>query len=205
AHDEAWQSDMNEFFGLDAYITSPTRMGLFANDRLDLGDVVVELGLRYDRFDPDLMFPRAFARTFNDPLRQGDLSVAYTAADTAMGRRCGGLFTPIGGGAATAADWVALSTCNMVAAPSRSRLSPSLRVSFPVTDKTGFRLSYSHQVQEPDFNRMAQRSNADAAFTNTNATYGAPLNYGRSILFEFGIRHAFSNDLVLDVSAYNKD
>jgi hypothetical protein len=106
---------------------------------------------------------------------------------------------------ATYADTVALSTCNFVSAPSRSRLSPSLRVSFPVTDKTGFRLSYSHQVQIPDFNRMAQRANADASYTNTNATYGAPLNYGRSILFEFGVRHAFSNDLVLDISAYNKD
>ena len=205
AQDENWTSDLNEFFGLDAYKISPSRVGLFANDRLDLGDVVVELGLRYDRFNPDLMFPRAFGRTFNDPLRQGDLSAAFTAADTAMGQRCGTLFGLVSGGTATAADSAALSTCNMVEAPTRSRLSPSLRVSFPVTDRTGFRLSYSHQVQQPDFARMAQRANADAAFTNTNATYGAALNYGRSILFEFGVRHAFSNDLVLDISAYNKD
>jgi hypothetical protein len=205
ATDDNWTSDLNEFFGLDAYRSSPSRIGFFANDRLDLGDVVIELGLRYDRFSPDLLFPRAFARTFNDPLRQGDLSVAYTAADTAMGLRCGALFGLLTGGTATAADSISLSTCNMVAAPSRSRLSPSLRVSFPVTDKTGFRLSYSHQVQQPDFNRMAQRSNGDASYYNTNATYGGPLNYGRSILFEFGVRHAFSNDLVLDISAYNKD
>jgi hypothetical protein len=60
-------------------------------------------------------------------------------------------------------------------------------------------------VQQPDFNRMAQRANIDASMTNTNATYGTALNYGRSILVEFGIRHAFSNDLVLDLSAYHKD
>ncbi|MBI1723822.1 MAG: TonB-dependent receptor [Gemmatimonadetes bacterium] len=205
ATDDNWTGDLNEFLGLDAYRTSPSRVGLFANDRLDLGDVVFELGLRYDRFDPGLLFPRAFGRTFNDPLRQGDLSVAYTAADTAMGIACGALYTAVSGGTATYADSVALSTCNMVAAPTRSRLSPSLRVAFPVTDKTGFRLSYSYQVQQPDFNRMAQRANIDASMTNTNATYGSALNYGRSILFEFGLRHAFSNDLVLDVSAYNKD
>ncbi len=200
-----YTSDLNETFNLDAYQTTPSRMGLFAQDRLDLGDVVVELGLRYDRFSPDLTFPRAFGRTFNDPLRTGDLSTAFTAADTAMGQRCGQLYNTVTSASATYADTVALSTCNLVEAPSRSRLSPSLRVSFPVTDKTGFRLSYSHQVQIPDFNQMARRSNADASYTNTNATYGAPLNYGRSILFEFGVRHAFSNDLVLDISAYNKD
>ncbi|MBI1722437.1 MAG: carboxypeptidase regulatory-like domain-containing protein [Gemmatimonadetes bacterium] len=205
ATEDAWTSDMNEFFGLDAYRNTPSRFGLFANNRLDLGDLVIEVGLRYDRFNPDLLFARAFPRTFNDPLRQGDLSVAYTAADTAMGQRCGQLFTLVSGGTATAADSVALSTCNMVEAPTRSRLSPSLRVSFPVTDRTGFRLSYSHQVQQPDFNRMAQRANGDASYYNTNATYGSPLRYGRSILFEFGIRHAFSDDLVLDIAAYNKD
>ncbi len=205
ATDENWTSNLNDFFVLDAYQNSPSRVGMFAQDRLDLGDVVLELGLRYDRFDPDLLFPRAFGRTFNDPLRTGDLSTATTAADTAMGQRCGQLYAASTGPSATWADSVALSTCNMVAAPSRSRLSPSLRVSFPVTDKTGFRLSYSHQVQTPDFNRMAQRANVDASMTNTNAAYGAPLNYGRSILFEFGVRHAFSDNLVLDVSAYNKD
>ena len=205
ANVDNYVSDMNETFNLDAYQATPSRMGLFAQDRLDLGDVVIELGMRYDRFTPDLMFSRAFARTFNDPLRTGDLATAFTAADTAMGQRCGALYSTVTSTSATYADTVALSTCNFVAAPNRSRLSPSLRVSFPVTDKTGFRLSYSHQVQIPDFNRMAQRSNGDISYTNTNATFGAPLNYGRSILFEFGVRHAFSNDLVLDVSAYNKD
>lgn len=205
ATDDNYTSDLNETFNLDAYRTSPSRVGLFAQDRLDLGDVVIELGLRYDRFTPDLMFPRAQSRTFNDPLRTGDLSTAFTAADTAMAQRCGSIYNTVISAAATYADTVALSTCNFVSAENRSRVSPSLRVSFPVTDKTGFRLSYSHQVQIPDFNRMAQRANADASYTNTNATYGAPLNYGRSILFEFGVRHAFSNDLVLDISAYNKD
>ena len=205
ANADNWTGDLNETFNLDGYQASPNRMGLFAQDRLDLGDVVIELGMRYDRFNPDLMYSRAFARTFNDPLRTGDLSVAFTAADTAMGQRCGTLYSAVTGGSGTYADSTALSTCNMVAAPTRTRMSPSLRVSFPVTDKTGFRLSYSHQVQIPDFNRMAQRSNADIGFTNTNATFGHPANYGRSILFEFGVRHAFSNDLVLDVSAYNKD
>lgn len=205
ATDDNYLGDLNELFNLDTYRVSPSRAGLFLQDRLDLGDVVVELGMRYDRFSPDLMFPRAFARTYSDPLRTGDLSTAFTAADTAMAQRCGPIYQDITAGTGTYADTVALSTCNFVAAPSRSRLSPSLRVSFPVTDKTGFRLSYSQQVQVPDFNRMAQRSNVDALSTNTNANYGSPLNYGRSILFEFGVRHAFSNDLVLDVSAYNKD
>jgi outer membrane receptor protein involved in Fe transport len=39
------------------WIENPKRQSLYAQDRLDLGDVVVEAGLRYDRFDPNSNFP----------------------------------------------------------------------------------------------------------------------------------------------------
>src|SRR5207245_5462129 len=84
-------------------------------------------------------------------------------------------------------------------------LSPRLRVSFPVTEKTGFRLSYSHQVQSPEFTTLLSGTNNDLSFTNTNDSFGRDVRFGKSILFEFGVRHAFSQDLVLDVSAYYKD
>src|SRR5207302_5708161 len=81
----------------------------------------------------------------------------------------------------------------------------ALPISFPVTEKTGFRLSYSHQVQTPEFTTLLSGSNNDLFFTNTNDTFGRDVRFGKTILFEFGVRHAFSQDLVLDVSAYNKD
>jgi hypothetical protein len=65
-------------------------------------------------------------------------------------------------------------------------------VAFPVTRSTNFRLSYAHQVQVPDFALVLD-------------IFGTDLDFGRTILFEFGIRHSFSADAVLDVSAYNKD
>ncbi|MGQ0560686.1 MAG: TonB-dependent receptor [Gemmatimonadota bacterium] len=39
------------------WVENPKRQSLFAQDRLDLGDVVVEAGLRWDRFDPNSNFP----------------------------------------------------------------------------------------------------------------------------------------------------
>jgi hypothetical protein len=80
-----------------------------------------------------------------------------------------------------------------------------LGFSFPVTDKTGFRLSYSHQLQSPSFAQLASGVNKDVSLTNTNDYFARPLAYGKTIMFEFGIRHAFNPDMVLDISAYNKD
>jgi hypothetical protein len=90
-------------------------------------------------------------------------------------------------------------------AESHTNWSPRVRVSFPVTDKTGFRLSYSHQVQTPDLSSLLQGFNNDISFTNTNDIFGRDIGFGKTIIFEFGVRHAFSQDLVLDLSAYNKD
>ena len=80
-----------------------------------------------------------------------------------------------------------------------------MQVSFPVTDRTNFRLSYSHQVQAPDFGLLLGGINIDLGNTNTNQVFGSDLDFGKTIAFEFGIRHAFNDDMVLDIAAYNKD
>jgi hypothetical protein len=60
-------------------------------------------------------------------------------------------------------------------------------------------------AQTPDFSLLATGVNTDLAISNANDLFGRDLDYGKTILFEFGVRHAFSQDMVLDVSAYNKD
>jgi hypothetical protein len=60
-------------------------------------------------------------------------------------------------------------------------------------------------VQAPDFGLILGGINTDLAITNTNNVYGSDLDFGRTISFEFGIRHAFSDDMVLDIAAYNRD
>ena len=58
-------------------------------------------------------------------------------------------------------------------------LSPHVQVSFPVTERTNFRLSYAHQVQAPDFGVVLQGINTDLNLTNTNNVYGSDLDFGK--------------------------
>jgi hypothetical protein len=177
-----WSSNLIRQAFMDSYVLKPDLYGVFGSDRLDLGDVVLEFGLRYDYYNSHALFSRTPGRISThpdwNPLAATDDAVyAQMLADT-------NIFVPSVG---------------------HHAISPRLRVSFPVTEATGFRLSYSHQVQTPDFNTLASGINNDLSFTNTNDTFGRDVDFGKSILFEFGVRHAFSQDLVLDVSAYNKD
>lgn len=163
--------------GADVYLEHPRRGNLFVEDRLDLGDVVLVGGLRYDAYQtragrPFLLDTIAASPTFGQ----------YVAG---FDRRYVGQLD----------DGRPLS----ITRPDRRHgyLSPHIQVSFPVTARTNFRLSYAHQVEVPDF--------AVLLFEVNFAGVGADLDFGRTIAYEFGIRHAFSDDMVLDLSAYNRD
>ncbi len=155
----------------DVYVEDPIRYNLFLENRLDLGDVIVVGGLRYDFYDSrsthqvlvdsGYVFPQHYA---------GGVDTAVAVADD-----------------------------------SHSYISPHIQVSFPVTDRTNFRLSYAHQVQAPDFGLIFAGKNTDLSKTNTNQLFGTDLDFAKTITFEFGVRHQFSEDMVLDVAAYNKD
>src|SRR3989442_3063235 len=176
-----WNSSFITQIFMDAYVVHPVLYGAWAADRLDLGDVVLELGARWDYYDSKALFANTPGRIFTNP---GWNTALAPTSDTAYQNSLARVFTPSTG---------------------HHTLSPHLRVSFPITEQTDFRLSYSHQVQTPDFNTLLSGTNNDLSFTNTNDQFGRDARFGKTILFEFGVRHAFSQDLVLDVAAYNKD
>jgi len=177
-----------------AYIEDPVRWSGFVQNRLDLGDVVVEGGLRYDYYSSGaertyLLDQLAGSPTFNE----------YVFFPNSSDYR---RFSDQGNGPADCADRppdpadpIDTGGCPLTifrTDQSHDYLSPHIQVAFPVTRSTNFRLSYAHQVQVPDFSLVYDR-------------FGTDLDFGRTIVFEFGIRHSFSADAVLDVSAYNKD
>ncbi len=162
----------------DMFIARPVRGAAYVEDRLDLGDVVVVGGLRYDYYDSHGSLPFYFDSTANKysyfprVLSNPDFDPAHP----------GSIFRPN---------------------KSHDYLSPHIQVSFPITAATNFRLSYAHQVEAPDFALILRRSSND--FGLSQGVFGSDLDFARTISFEFGIRHAFSDDMVLDIAAYNKD
>ncbi len=165
----------------DAYLERPVRWNAFVEDRLDLGDVVLIGGLRFDYYAsrasrPFLLDTVSTSPTFGEYLNLPGAPIYE------VGGTFGDEHEPL-----------------VVFRPDRSHgyLSPHIQVSFPVTDRTNLRLSYAHQVQAPDFGLVLNGVNTGGL--------GADLDFGKTVAFEFGVRHAFSDDMVLDVAVYNRD
>ena len=196
----AYSSGLTSQAFSDAYHEKPNRWSGFVEDRLDLGDVVLVGGLRYDYYKSGASRPYVFSDTL------GNVSW-FPRISSSPGFDPANPTSPAAGcstGGKVAASCV-FQYAGMIADKSHNYLSPHIQVSFPVTERTNFRLSYAHQVQAPDFNLILGGINTDLSVTNTNHVYGSDLDFGRTITFEFGIRHSFSDDMVLDISAYNKD
>lgn len=165
-----WSTELTTVLFFDAYKEKPIRWNAFVEDRLDLGDVVVVGGVRYDYYDSRASRAAPFPAISSMPDFDPDDPTALLVRDE-----------------------------------SHDYISPHVQVSFPVTERTNFRLSYAHQVQAPDFGVIFAGINTDYNSTNPNQLFGTDLDFGRTISFEFGVRHAFSDDMVLDVAAYNRD
>ncbi len=187
----------------------PTRIGAFLQDRLDIGDLVIEGGIRYDYLDPDTELPITPGFVFNvpDSLQAGFL--AFSSDGTYVDK----YDTPCNGAPVCKSNFVPTQT--------KSEWSPRIGASFPVTPTSTFRLSYGRFVQTPAFFTTSsfatgiantapqtvgflQDSNTDLTSTNTNATFARDVNMPSTRTFEFGYRQLIGQDLVIDVSAFNK-
>ncbi len=209
-HIEGWGANL--YTGsVTPSMRKPLRAGLFITNRLDLGDVVIDAGLRYDHFDSNEDYPLVpgFVVNVPDSLKAGLFTVG-PGAEGALGWR--GRLVPLEdcGGTTTAAkrrrsDGTLVCKSNYIAAETKKEWSPRLAVSFPVTVASTFRLSYGHNVQVPALNQLYQNSNNDFnAGLNTNSEFGRDIKLPKTVMFEAGYRQLVGSGLVMDVAVYSK-
>jgi hypothetical protein len=188
---------------------NPVTGGIYVNNRLDIGDVVLEGGLRMDYYKPDGVFPRlpGFVTFLPDSLK-GDAYI-LNPGDTPWQERLQLLEDC--GGAATASNRLNPVTgqlvCknNFVPTKTRTVLNPKLAVSFPVTATSTFRLSYGHNVQPTALTTLLNFATTDLSSVNTNWPFGRDVDLPKTVLFEAGYRQVFSGNTVVDVAAYTRN
>lgn len=187
---------------------SPTTAGLFVQNRLDIGDVVLEGGVRMDYYSPDGSFPRVPGFVTNVP---DSLKADYyrlLPGDTPWNERLA--LVEDCGGAATAAnrtreDGTVVCKNNFVEAKTRTVFSPKLAVSFPVTATSTFRLSYNQNVQPTALTTLLRFTDLDLASTNTNQLFGREVDLPKTIAFEAGYRQVFGGNTVVDAAVYSRN
>jgi outer membrane receptor protein involved in Fe transport len=85
----------------------------------------------------------------------------------------------------------------------RTRFSPRIGFSYPISDKAKIHFNYGHFYQLPSYTYMYGRNTASASANDVIGNYN--LDYVKTIQYSFGVKYAMTEDYTIDVSGYFKD
>ncbi len=93
---------------------------------------------------------------------------------------------------------------SMVTVKSRSQISPRFGIAHPISDRTKLHFSYGHFFQNPDFEYLFENSQYD--LNVREPLFGQPdLDAQRTISYEVGLSHQFSDNVAMNLTAYYRD
>jgi len=163
----------------DQFHVKPFQIGVYAQDKLESEGMILNIGLRYDYFDPNTVVPA----NVNDPLLQeylDDPQNVETMFD--LKKRLKGA----------------------VDAKYKQQLSPRIGVSFPITERDVLHVTYGHYFQLPMFSYFYGNHGYD--LRGAHKYMGNPnLEEEKTVAYEAGLEHGFNDYLKLSVVGFFKD
>jgi len=179
----------------DQYLHHPVEFSAYVQDKLEFKDLIVNIGLRYDYFQPDgVTLADPSDPDIYNPIKPGNIFFDYNG---------NGIQDP-GEPTKTVADRMAYW---YVKSPAKSALSPRLGFSFPITARGIVHFSYGHFFQIPTYEQMytnpdfkiGQGTGNQGLVGNTN------LEPQQTVKGELGVQQQLTDDVSVDVTAFLQD
>ena len=174
----------------DVYDHSPTELSAYIQDKLEFKDFILNIGLRFDYFEPDGI-------VLNDDQSNG--GIHYTVNDP-------NIYEPIN--PLHLADPLSVRrTYWYKKAASKSQFSPRIGASFPITARGIVHFSYGYFFQIPRFERLYENPDFKLGSDPSNARVigNADLKPEQTINGEIGIQQQLTDDIKIDLTAYLRD
>jgi len=181
-------------------IKHPAEYAVYAQDKIEVADMIVNLGLRFEVFEPDgvtlsdpadpnIYAPLKLINRFHDLDGDGIISDAEAVSDNAK----------------TLADrqeyWYE-------EASKKVQWSPRLAIAYPITDKGVLHFSYGHFFQIPSYTYLYINPEFEVPVGGSvaSATMGnADLEPQKTVQYEVGFQQQFGENIGVDVTGFYKD
>ncbi len=171
----------------------PREYSAYIQDKAEFSEIIFNLGLRLDYFDPDGQVladpsdPQIYApfkqehiyRNWGEVEDEDDL-IEYTVEEREE-------------------FW-------FKKASNKYQISPRFGVSFPVTDRGIIHFSYGHFFQNPAFRYLYSNPEFQIAGAGTNAYIGnADLDAERTVMYEVGLQQGIGRNFILNATGFYRD
>lgn len=192
---------------VEYYDVIPTSISLYAQDKMEYEGMIVNIGLRYDRYTPDGGSPKD---PFNPLVLNEDGTFLYTNSEGAEADlllsepHVQHYISELKGSFDTLPE-VGLPIINKYEkASTKQMIAPRLGISFPITDRAKFHFTYGHYYQMPPADDLYENLNFD--MRGAIRRRGNPdLEPEKTIAYEVGIIQQFTDDLTVDITGFTKD
>jgi len=173
---------------------NPIEFAAYAQDKMEFKDLIVNIGVRFDLFEPDGVVLRDESDpNINDPFKPehryknwapgvpDSLLVEYTAAERAK-------------------FWYKDATV-------KTQVSPRLGMAYPITDRGVIHFSYGWFFQVPTFEWLYANPDLEVPRTSGLSTIigNADLKPQRTVMYEVGLQQQLSEDIGMDVTLFYRD
>jgi hypothetical protein len=193
----------------NSYLHKPAELSGYLQDKMEFNNMIVNLGVRFDYFDPDgvILNDESDPSIYN-PIKPQNLYHDYGSDGIPN------TFDPDGtegnGRQDPGETAVTLEERQAVwykKASSKIQVSPRLGVSFPVTDRGIFHFSYGHFFQIPRFERLYQNPDfeLESGTGNVGVIGNADLRPEQTISGEIGLQQQITNDIALSATGFFRD
>ena len=175
----------------DAYNRQPREFSAYIQDKIELQDIILNIGLRYDYFDANsvvLADPRD--PNIYDPMLDEN---RYMNPNAPEGERTE--YTP-----EQRREFMHKKV------DPKMQLSPRLGIAYPITDRGVIHFSYGHFFQIPEFRYLYD--SPDFNFSKSGAldiVGNANLDPQRTTMYEIGLQQQLTTDIGIDVTLFYRD
>jgi len=206
-------------FNRTQYDFEPQEMSVYVQDKIEYGDMIVNLGVRFDWFDPGAEVPRNIHEPYiKDPRNPALDSLSLEERENIEWGAYSGWKVGENGDstALTFADYYAKfnDQPKLVnekgwwrSTSKKSHLSPRLGVAYPISDRGVIHFAYGYFFQIPNFHRLYDNSEYKLTETGTDfGIFGNPdLKPERTVSYELGLQQGLSTNLRIEITGYHKD
>jgi outer membrane receptor protein involved in Fe transport len=181
-------------------IKNPSEYAVYLQDKIEVADMIVNAGVRYEVFDPD-------GETLSDPA-DPNIYAPLKLSNRFHDLDGDGLISELEAVSDNAKDYADRKEYWYKEASKKIQFSPRLAIAYPITDKGVLHFSYGHFFQIPSYTYLYINPEFEVPVGGSvaSATMGnADLEPQKTVQYEVGFQQQFGENIGVDVTGFYKD
>ncbi len=162
----------------DRYRHFPVEAAVYAQDKIEMNELIVNIGIRFDYFDPD-------GKVLSNPYDPNPYDpIDPIARSQTLEERLSYWFRDVN---------------------PKVQISPRVGIAYPISDRGVLHFAYGHFFQRPRFEYLYTNPEFELDSRTENLFGNADLNPEKTVTYEFGLQQEIIQDLALQVDIFARD